>query len=73
MARQFVQIDDYRVVNIKHIHSITMNKDGRWGWVKVIDEDRFGKYKISPDMFDSLRKFLLNAEDVIVKEINTDG
>lgn len=72
MARQFIQIDDYRIVNIKHIHSVTLNKDGRWGWVKIIDEEKLGKYKITPDMFESLRRFLLNVEDVTIKE-STDG
>lgn len=63
MARMFVQIDDFRVVNVKHIHSVTMNKDGKWGWIKVIDEDRFSKYKLTPEMFETLRRFLLGLED----------
>lgn len=63
MARMFVQIDDFRVVNVKHIHSVTMNKDGKWGWIKIIDEDRFSKYKLTPEMFETLRRFLLGLED----------
>lgn len=70
MAKQFLQVDDNRIINVRYIHSVTLNKDGKWGWVKVIDEDRYSKYKITPDMFESIRKLLLNLEDT--KE-QTDG
>lgn len=61
--KQFIQIDDYRIININYVHSVTMNKSGEHGWVKVIDEEeKFGKYKITPEMFEVIRRILLTYE-----------
>lgn len=63
-SKQFIPIGELRIVNVKHIHTVTLNKDKQWGWVKIVDEgDKFSKYKISPEEFVSISKVLLEVEN----------
>jgi hypothetical protein len=48
--------------NVNYIHSITMNKDGQQGWMKVDNKDKedgFERIRLSPQDYDRIEEILL--------------
>lgn len=52
-----------RVFNIKYVHSITLNQNGENGWLKVVDEEGYGKYRVKPEEFEELADKLLAYQE----------
>lgn len=50
--------------NIKYIHSMTMNRDGQQGWLKVRNTDKengYEKIRLTPEEYDKLEEILLTS------------
>lgn len=64
MKKQFIEVNEFKIINVKFIHSVTLNRDGSRGRVHVLDEGKVRKYMIEPNKYNEIKSFLLANETV---------